>query len=569
MPGITRYNLVDDAQDLRIPMHNEAAFQHGVCFEAKYIGSLEVGRPNSRMEIVAAMRRIRYEFKLKNMKKKKVNIIVSADGVRVVLRKKKKRKEWSWDDNTVMITQDPIYRIFYVSHDAQELKIFSYIARDGQSNMFRCNVFKSKRKSQAMRIVRTVGQAFDVCHQLTLQQTGEQSSEDGLDTNATDADGEDAVPAKTRLALSDSTDLEATTEESIDCLSSDLDKTKSQDLLSKDGKDPALQLTSPTTGPSVSDLLAVNSPRSVEHQVQLLQRLLQQQEQQAQAAAAQTCVLQDQLSVEVRARTDAQARVQRLLLQNTDLLQHISLLVKQIQELELKAAGGLSSSDWLCFFIHSLFSYHSLLFSPPHSSSLFQISLPSHPCFSCHLSPLIPVSLLIVILPVILPVICLLSCLSSCLSSCLLSVSHPACHLACYLSLILPVILPVICLSSCLSSCLFSCLSSCPFQFIIISALNYPLKSPPLSHLSIPSTHLLSSIPTKCLSLFYLYLSLFILFQSHSLSSLSSPQWAPRTVCWRSPSVPSPPCVTPPPSPPPWAPSRFSPRSTMAHGPPP
>lgn len=37
-------------------------------------------------------------------------------------------------------------RIFYVSHDAQDLKIFSYIARDGQSNIFRCNVFKSKRK---------------------------------------------------------------------------------------------------------------------------------------------------------------------------------------------------------------------------------------------------------------------------------------------------------------------------------------------------------------------------------------------------------------------------------------
>lgn len=37
-------------------------------------------------------------------------------------------------------------RIFYVSHDAHDLKIFSYIARDGQSNVFRCNVFKSKRK---------------------------------------------------------------------------------------------------------------------------------------------------------------------------------------------------------------------------------------------------------------------------------------------------------------------------------------------------------------------------------------------------------------------------------------
>lgn len=61
---------------------------------------------------------------------------------------------------------------------------------------------------------------------------------------------------------------------------------------------------------------------------------------------AQMHVLQEQLSVEMCARTEAQARVQRLLQQNTDLLQHISLLVKQIQELELKSAGQLTSSEW-------------------------------------------------------------------------------------------------------------------------------------------------------------------------------------------------------------------------------
>ena len=37
-------------------------------------------------------------------------------------------------------------RIFYVSHDSQDLKIFSYIARDGASNVFKCNVFKSNKK---------------------------------------------------------------------------------------------------------------------------------------------------------------------------------------------------------------------------------------------------------------------------------------------------------------------------------------------------------------------------------------------------------------------------------------
>lgn len=31
-----------------------------------------------------------YEFKVKNIKKKKVNLVVSVDGVKVVLRKKKK-----------------------------------------------------------------------------------------------------------------------------------------------------------------------------------------------------------------------------------------------------------------------------------------------------------------------------------------------------------------------------------------------------------------------------------------------------------------------------------------------
>lgn len=84
--------------------------------------------------------------------------------------------------------------------------------------------------------------------------------------------------------------------------------------------------------------------------------------------SVQVHVLREQLSVEASARTDAQARVQRLLLQNTDLLQHISLLVKQIQELELKAAGQLTSSEWL--------SCHSIPYF-----RLVASNLPLFPCF--------------------------------------------------------------------------------------------------------------------------------------------------------------------------------------------
>lgn len=362
MPAKTKYNLVDDGHDLRIPLHNEEAFQHGINFEAKYIGSLDVARPNSRVEIVAAMRRIRYEFKVKNIKKKKVNIIVSVDGVKVALRKKKKKKEWTWDESKMMVMQDPIYRIFYVSHDSQDLKIFSYIARDGQSNVFRCNVFKSKKKSQAMRIVRTVGQAFEVCHKLSLQHT--QQNADGQEDGDADKTCTDSGVAGRELTgaekpAADETDIDAEElplpDSTMDEFSrgvTDLDAAKKDEDVSKDKKpseEPVILLASPKLLlPSGSDLPS-STPLSVHHQLQLLQQQLTQQQQQTQVAVAQVHLLKDQLSAEAAARIEAQARVHQLLLQNKDLLQHISLLVKQIQELELKLAGqgSMGSQDSL------------------------------------------------------------------------------------------------------------------------------------------------------------------------------------------------------------------------------
>uniref|UniRef100_A0A3B3R113 Carboxyl-terminal PDZ ligand of neuronal nitric oxide synthase protein n=1 Tax=Paramormyrops kingsleyae TaxID=1676925 RepID=A0A3B3R113_9TELE len=333
MPGKTKYNLVDDGHDLRIPMHNEEAFQHGVNFEAKYIGSLDVARPSSRVEIVAAMRRIRYEFKVKNIKKRKVNLIVSVDGVKVILRKKKKKKEWTWDESKIMVMHDPIYRIFYVSHDSQDLKIFSYIARDGHSNVFRCNVFKSKKKSQAMRIVRTVGQAFEVCHKLSLQHT--QQGSDGQEGG----DGEKGSPAAPesitwlfRLPFRVTAALPA---------SAVPPQVPDDSILTSSSKTllPQLQLGQ----------LPPGSPLSMHHRVQLLYQQLLQQQQQTQVAVAQVHLLKDQLSAEAAARIEAQARVHQLLLQNKDLLQHISLLVKQIQDLELKLSGhpSMGSQDSL------------------------------------------------------------------------------------------------------------------------------------------------------------------------------------------------------------------------------
>uniref|UniRef100_A0A665SUE5 Carboxyl-terminal PDZ ligand of neuronal nitric oxide synthase protein n=1 Tax=Echeneis naucrates TaxID=173247 RepID=A0A665SUE5_ECHNA len=354
MPAKTKYNLVDDGHDLRIPLHNEEAFQHGINFEAKYIGSLDVARPSSRVEIVAAMRRIRYEFKVKNIKKKKVHIVVSVDGVKVTLRKKKKKKEWTWDESKMMVMQDPIYRIFYVSHDSQDLKIFSYIARDGQSNVFRCNVFKSKKKSQAMRIVRTVGQAFEVCHKLSLQHTQQSADEqEGChsEKNGSNVTAQELTGTEKTVVIAEETDIDAeeasqvpdAEELNLNRGVTDLDATsKSPDANHMDHKaseETCLLISSPRMLLPASGALPPGAPLSVHHQIQLLQQQLQQQQQQTQVAVAQVHLLKDQLSAEATARLEAQARVHQLLLQNKDLLQHISLLVKQIQELETKMSG--------------------------------------------------------------------------------------------------------------------------------------------------------------------------------------------------------------------------------------
>uniref|UniRef100_A0A8C3RR25 Carboxyl-terminal PDZ ligand of neuronal nitric oxide synthase protein n=1 Tax=Chelydra serpentina TaxID=8475 RepID=A0A8C3RR25_CHESE len=352
MPVKNRYNLVDDGCDSRVPLHNEDAFQHGIHFQAKYIGSLDVPRPNSRVEIVAAMRRIRYEFKAKNIKKKKVSIIVSVDGVKVILRKKQKRKEWAWDESKMLVMHDPVYRIFYVSHDSQDLKIFSYIARDGANNSFRCNVFKSKKKSQAMRVVRTVGQAFEVCHKLSLQHALQNA--DGQADGASDKSvevqplevhqqgGAKIVDVDEADVDSDGIGLSERGPEELPSPMGELGVLKSGQILTDQSCQDAENCS---IYPSVSQqLLSASSPCSSasatplasQHCLQLLQHQLLQQQQQTQVAVAQVQLLKDQLAAETAARIEAQARVRQLLLTNRDLLQHVSLLVKQLKELEIK-----------------------------------------------------------------------------------------------------------------------------------------------------------------------------------------------------------------------------------------
>lgn len=361
MPSKKQYDLVqNDDYDTRIPLHPEEAFHHGITFQAKFIGSLDVPRPTSRVEIVAAMRRIRYEFKAKGIKKKKVTIEVSIDGVKVMLRKKKKRRHWN--DEKSLLLHHPVYRIFYVSHDSQDLKIFSYIARDGASNVFKCAVFKANKKSQALRVVRTVGQAFEVCHKLSIG-APEDNLDDEQETTVTQdllsdrlSDVASDKPKKDLDTNSDRNSLnldEASLKDSYLDTSVKTNKTNSPRLgvlppppvNNQPSSRKNLPLQAETYAAPHSDGLGNNSNTgstgttmpppgsalSSHHELQLLREQLDQQKQQTQAAMAQLQLAREQLQAEQTARMEAQARTHQLLVHNRELLDHIAALVAHLQ----------------------------------------------------------------------------------------------------------------------------------------------------------------------------------------------------------------------------------------------
>ncbi|XP_048469647.1 capon-like protein [Rhincodon typus] len=228
-----------------------------------------------------------------------------------------------------------------------------------------------------MRIVRTVGQAFEVCHKLSLQHAKENADgqADGASDKATEEQytgGHQFPGVKQNGAMGKEVESHSTSElpcelEIINAAQT-LKERKYQDpesgspfvLSAQLPRSPSSQCSSPT-------------PLASQHHLQLLQHQLLQQQQQTQVAVAQVHLLKDQLSAETAARIESQARVHQLILQNRDLLQHVSLLVKQLKDFENRMSAQQTVDPTMSSISEQIslltLHHHNLIMNGPSTST--------------------------------------------------------------------------------------------------------------------------------------------------------------------------------------------------------
>ncbi|KAH8390568.1 hypothetical protein KR215_005216 [Drosophila sulfurigaster] len=185
----------------------------------------------------------------------------------------------------------------------------------------------SDPESQAMRIVRTVGQAFEVCHKFNLHKNSLEPNDERSDVSSSELLDVEQISEQ---QLSDDGGLcvlaSDTPKKDHLAITPDLNHTQPQrpnhlELLPTQSslrKSPNLLCDVEDKSPG--------SPSSPRTEITQLKDQLEAQAQQTRQALGQLMLVREQLISETNARIEAQARTQQLLQQNRELLEHLASL---------------------------------------------------------------------------------------------------------------------------------------------------------------------------------------------------------------------------------------------------
>lgn len=137
----------------------ETLLRGHIVYNVKFLGESEVENPKGTEVVKDAIRKRKFNKHIKKaegQKPPKVELTISADGVTVQ------------DPKTKMIMhQYALHRISYCADDKSDKRMFTFIAKAGDSNQHFCYVFDSEKCAEEITL--TIGQAFDLAYRRFLE----------------------------------------------------------------------------------------------------------------------------------------------------------------------------------------------------------------------------------------------------------------------------------------------------------------------------------------------------------------------------------------------------------------
>ncbi|KAI1721333.1 phosphotyrosine interaction domain (PTB/PID) domain-containing protein [Ditylenchus destructor] len=148
----------------------ELLTQGKVTYACRFLGQIEVSEPKGTHVVRDAIHAIRFRLQVNRgitghsgSKLRKVEIQISIDGLTV-----------SDKQTNAMLHKHPLHRISFCADDKQDKKVFSYIAKTGQTK-HECFVFLSDKMAEEITL--TIGEAFDLAYEKYVKKRGKELEE--------------------------------------------------------------------------------------------------------------------------------------------------------------------------------------------------------------------------------------------------------------------------------------------------------------------------------------------------------------------------------------------------------